>query len=614
MFTITKTRETYDADFGIRKSYFTIPFKTNRNLDFLSISDELIKIFTKFIDDCKKRCKKQDKLRMVFMHDDFNTPISIPFMPYALLDPMLILNEFEKVCQSVRTVKINNGLTCEVTFLHMPQGAGNKVPESVLELAGLCIVDNSDNMCLLRSILIGKTYWDGDAGQRRKYTTLGSKAMEDQIRRFKRLIPQLSQVKMCGVPELLLIENVLVDYQVTVFSTTGKLIVSGNPEYEKVDGDNFLQVKKEKFIYIALDEVNDHYHAITSLPAFLLQPYCCHLCKTAWNHSGAHKCDAVCHSCRRTNCCREDKDGTGVEKLGTCVCHSDYYNEDCKRIHSHSVCTVLNRCSVCYTFKKKGTVHVCLNQKYCSNCKKADDRDSHRCFVSSEEPANPSKSKDTPFNGYIIFDYESMIIDRKHHPAMVCILKVCALCLDHEDESCTVCEYRRFDSNDEFNSWLFKQKHFVCIAHNASSYDSVFISNYILKNTTHQTKTPSYIMRGSKIMSIKWKGVKIIDSLLFFSMSLDNLTKALNIEAAKGFYPYSFYLPENRNYVGPYPSKDFYDTKNLSESRLAEFHSWYDSVKHETFDLDAETEKYCRNDVEILKKCVLIFRSLFSDI
>ena len=103
--------------------------------------------------------------------------------------------------------------------------------------------------------------------------------MDDHIKRFKRLIPQLSQFEKCGVPEMLLIENVLAEYQVTAFSTTGKLIVSGNPEYEQVDGDNFLQIKKEKFIYIALDEVHDHYHAITSLMAFLLQPYCCYFAK-----------------------------------------------------------------------------------------------------------------------------------------------------------------------------------------------------------------------------------------------------------------------------------------------------------------------------------------------
>ena len=155
-----------------------------------------------------------------------------------------------------------------------------------------------------------------------------------------------------------------------------------------------------------------------------------------------------------------------------------------------------------------------------------------------------------------------MIINRKQHPAMTCVVKICLGCLDKKNEACTVCEYRRFDTNEEFNKWLFKQKHYTCIAHNASAYHSVFISNYIVKNANHQTKSPKYIMRSSKIMAIFWQGVRIIDSLLFFSMSLDNLTKALNIEAAKGFYPYRFFTPENRNYIGPYPAKEYYDTQN----------------------------------------------------
>ena len=117
-FSIVKTRETFDSDFLTSKTYYTIPFNTNRDLDFITITNELIAIFEKFIDFCKKECKGSDKLRMVFLHDDFDVPISIPFMPLDKLDAVLILNMFEKVCQSKRTVKIHNGLKCEVKIMH----------------------------------------------------------------------------------------------------------------------------------------------------------------------------------------------------------------------------------------------------------------------------------------------------------------------------------------------------------------------------------------------------------------------------------------------------------------------------------------------------------------
>lgn len=71
------------------------------------------------------------KLPMVFMDDDFEPPISSPFMEVDEMEvnAMLILNMFEKACQSKRTVKINNGLKCEVSILHMPPG-GSDLPQT----------------------------------------------------------------------------------------------------------------------------------------------------------------------------------------------------------------------------------------------------------------------------------------------------------------------------------------------------------------------------------------------------------------------------------------------------------------------------------------------------
>jgi hypothetical protein len=45
-----------------------------------------------------------------------------------------------------------------------------------------------------------------------------------------------------------------------------------------------------------------------------------------------------------------------------------------------------------------------------------------------------------------------------------------------------------------------------------------------------------------------------------------------------------------------------------------EFMTWYDSVKHETFNFQQQMYEYCKSDVEILRQGCIIFRQLFLDV
>lgn len=191
---------------------------------------------------------------------------------------------------------------------------------------------------------------------------------------------------------------------------------------------------------------------------------------------------------------------------------------------------------------------------------------------------------------------------------------MCQECLSEFKSDCRLCEYEKFYNNNQFNEWLFNQQHYTAIAHNMSSYDGVFILKYINSKANRRTATPEILLKGSKILSIKWQNVRIIDSLLFFNMSLDKLTKALNLETTKGFYPYKFYNKENYNYVGPWPAPHYFGIDKFNRVRLDEFNCWYKEVSNSTFNLQAETEKYCRNDVIILAKSIIIFRKLFINI
>ena len=86
----------------------------------------------------------------------------------------------------------------------------------------------------------------------------------------------------------------------------------------------------------------------------------------------------------------------------------------------------------------------------------------------------------------------------------------------------------------EFCAWLFSKQHanITVIAHNARANDAYFIYNYLLT----QSITPEIIFRGSKIMYCKvgrGLNIKILDSLSFLNMPLDNLPKSFALKEMK---------------------------------------------------------------------------------
>jgi len=79
---------------------------------------------------------------------------------------------------------------------------------------------------------------------------------------------------------------------------------------------------------------------------------------------------------------------------------------------------------------------------------------------------------------------------------------------------------------------------------------------WILENMTALDKNPAPLMNGSKILSLVFRKVKIIDSLSFLPMALDKFSKTFEIkELKKGFFPHGFNLEENQKYVGVWPPK-----------------------------------------------------------
>ena len=77
-----------------------------------------------------------------------------------------------------------------------------------------------------------------------------------------------------------------------------------------------------------------------------------------------------------------------------------------------------------------------------------------------------------------------------------------------------------------------------------------------------------------------------MDSLSFLLAPLSALPKMFGFGVMKkGFFPHAFNTPENQNYVGPHPAREYYDPENMKggisertgehTGEIAEFYQLY---------------------------------------
>lgn len=163
----------------------------------------------------------------------------------------------------------------------------------------------------------------------------------------------------------------------------------------------------------------------------------------------------------------------------------------------------------------------------------------------------------------------------------------------------------------------------ICVAHNASGYDSKLIMHYV---STHFAEEQIHaIPNGRKLMQLKIgkKGSKFKlifrDSMLHLPGSLAALASSFcGGLAAKGYFPHKFNVLENYDYDGPLPDKDMYDIMFSAKDQGAKdkFDKWYDEEKlrleetGETWNFKKELDFYCENDVHVLAVIMKTFHNL----
>ena len=111
--------------------------------------------------------------------------------------------------------------------------------------------------------------------------------------------------------------------------------------------------------------------------------------------------------------------------------------------------------------------------------------------------------------------------------------------------------------------------------------------------------------------------MKFIDSLNFIPMSLAKFPKTFGMtELCKGYFPHLFNKEENQNYVGPIPPEAYYSPNTMKPETRKAFLTWHKEQRDNgyIFDFNEEIIKYCRSDVDILRKCCMEFREMLCEI
>ena len=174
-----------------------------------------------------------------------------------------------------------------------------------------------------------------------------------------------------------------------------------------------------------------------------------------------------------------------------------------------------------------------------------------------------------------------------------------------------------FGNIDDFCKWVFTKEHkgFTFIAHYGKGYDFQFVQDWLINK--HGIK-PNIISNGQKLLCLELKSeynIRFIDSISFIQSALKEFPKTFDLtELCKGYFPHKFNTDENQNYVGKYPAKELYGYNEMTKKDKAKFDIWYETIKDSVFDFKEEMYKYCKSDVDILRRGCLKLRDLFMQI
>ena len=598
---IESRRKYHSKKFGMTATDHRVRFNNVlADFDLLESYESTMKIFHHLLEEVTEGMAPNDKVRFILRSEQLETPISIPFLSVEELTTERVFSQIERVIQSNQEFRLNDTVTIDINHVESPQGRGKSkskrttlnIREHLKAKKTIIRINNKDDFCLARALAVAIAKIENDP----KYNQIKDSRGHIQLDRALDL-HQAANVPLgpCGIEEVKLFQNYLSNYQIIIVSGTHNNSIIYPPKPSDTD---------EKPI-ISLYLHDNHFDVITKLPGFLNRSYFCNRCHKCYSNTTDHLCSAMCRSCRAFGCVLE---GEGIECN---KCNRLFKNQACYDRHKNepidgggrTVCEAVRECEKCGKAmgarKIKDGGHIC--GKKCRTCGlilNQEDND-HKCYIQQLE-----QEEESSYNQLLFFDFEATQEHGTHYPN---------LCVVHDEEK-EVALFQGKDTVKNFCEWLFTPEHKGCIvvAHNFQGYDGYFINEFLIDNAIHY----EIIYRGAKSLSMNVPlfNIKFIDSINFIPMSLAKFPKTFGQdELCKGYFPHMFNKDENQNYVGPIPCQNDYGVNFMKPGEREAFMAWHDEqvANNYRYDFRQEIIKYCRSDVDILRKCCLLYREMF---
>ena len=593
-------RKYYSKKFGMTATDHRVRFNNVlADRDLLENYETSHKIIYHLLEDVKEGMAPNDQVRFILRSEQLETPISLPFMSVERLTTERVYSELERVIQSNQEFRLNDTVTIDLNHVVAPAGSGRKkrttfnINDYLHEKKSVVRIKNKDDLCLARALVVAKAKKDNDPGYEQ---IRDSRSPLQREKAFDLHEAANVPIGPCGLNEVALFQQYLSDYQI--------MVISGDHNNSVIYPHQPSGTDEKPHLTLYLH--NNHYDVINRVPGFLGRWYFCFRCYKAYDHTTDHLCKNMCRSCRGFDCVWEN-DGIVCRE-----CKRLFKSQSCYNRHKNepvngggrTVCQVIRVCEKCdksVDIRCMNNGHICGRKcRTCGVVITREDTD-HKCYIQPVE-----QEEDSSYNHMLFFDFEATQEHGTHCPN---------LCVVHDEEK-EVALFQGKDTVKDFCQWLFTPQHKGCIvvAHNFQGYDGYFIKDYLVQNAIHY----EIIYRGAKSLSMKvpdWD-IKFIDSLNFIPMSLAKFPKTFGQdELCKGYFPHMFNKDENQNYVGPIPCKNDYGVNFMKPGERDAFISWHDEqvANNYRYDFREEIIKYCRSDVDILRKCCLQYREMFRN-
>jgi hypothetical protein len=372
--------------------------------------------------------------------------------------------------------------------------------------------------------------------------------------------------------------------------------------------DNFFEIYKtetfygDDIVYLYYDKEAEHYHYIDDINSatndLKRNKKWCKCCNKSYlriNFS-LHKCkETVCGLCKIDfqtveNKCQHFRVKKWDDWMQCDVCNVFCPNECCLENHSKICKGTVLKCIDCKKWIKKEHFedHQC-GEQFCKACEKFHKDDNHRCCIPIQ---TLSEVKDMKIFAY---DFESQFIENNTHSVNYAYAEKLFGEEKHEVKSI-----------EEFVKFALEQTNTTFVAHNGKAYDTWLVHKYIIK---HTTKRPTnIILAGNKIMYMKIKSIRFVDSLNHIAQPLASFPETFGLkEMKKGFFPYLFNTPENQSYIGKIPHIKYFSPNDMKADKRKEFIEWYKMNQDVEYDFQRELKEYCISDVKILKQALEIY-------